>query len=151
MAKYTPFSDNAALTEFGKRIAGARLNNNWTQADLANKAGVSKSTVEHIEKGQSTQLLNMIKILRALGHLNQFISIVPELGPSPMELLAASRKQLSSKRKRASKPRTQGKTSATTPRNKTQGKARALYDPGEFSTTSIAAESKAKWVWDEDK
>lgn len=151
MAKYTPFSDNAVLNEFGKRIAGARLNNNWTQADLANKAGVSKSTVEHIEKGQSTQLLNMIKILRALGHLNQFISIVPELGPSPMELLAASRKQQASKRKRASKPRTQGKTSAPTPKSKAQGIASALYGPGEFSTTSIAAEPKATWVWDEDK
>lgn len=151
MATYTPFSDNAVLAEFGKRIAGTRLNNNWTQADLANKAGVSKSTVEHLEKGMSTQLTNMVKILRTFGLLDQFINIVPKPGPSPMELLAASRKQLSSKRKRASKPRTQGKTSATTPRNKTQGKASALYDPGEFSTTSIAAESKAKWVWDEDK
>lgn len=141
MAKYTPFSDNAALTEFGKRIAGARLNNNWTQADLANKAGVSKSTVEHIEKGQSTQLLNMIKILRALGHLNQFISIVPELGPSPMELLAASRKQQASKRKRASKPRTQGKTSVPIHnRNSSRN-----------FTASTAAEPKATWVWDEDK
>lgn len=150
MAKYTPFSDNAVLNEFGKRIAGARLNNNWTQADLANKASVSKSTVEHIEKGQSTQLLNMIKILRALGHLNQFISIVPELGPSPMELLAASRKQQASKRKRASKPRTQGKTSAPTPKSKAQGIASALYGPGGFSA-GIAAEPKATWIWDEDK
>lgn len=137
MAKYTPFSDNAVLTEFGKRIAGTRLNNNWTQAELANKAGVSKSTVEHIEKGQSTQLLNMVKILRALGFLNQFISIVPELGPSPMELLMQSKNLQKNKRKRASKPK-----------NKAQ--ANDFDDPGGFSA-GIAAEPKAPWIWDEDK
>lgn len=137
MAKYTPFSDNAVLTEFGKRIAGTRLNNNWTQAELANKAGVSKSTVEHIEKGQSTQLLNMVKILRALGFLNQFISIVPELGPSPMELLMQSKNLQKNKRKRASKPKTKAQTND-------------FDDPGGFSA-GIAAESKAPWIWDEDK
>ncbi|MCQ2100078.1 DNA-binding transcriptional regulator, XRE-family HTH domain [Fibrobacter sp. UWH9] len=140
MVKYTPFSDEAVLVEFGKRIAGYRLNNNWTQAELANRAGVSKSTVEHIEKGQSTQLLNMVKILRALGLLNQFISIVPELGPSPMELLMQSKNQQKNKRKRASKPR-----------NNTQRQASSFDSPNDFSETSIAAESKSKWVWDEDK
>ncbi len=138
MAKYTPFSDNAVLTEFGKRIAGTRLNNNWTQAELANKAGVSKSTVEHIEKGQSTQLLNMIKILRALGFLNQFIGVIPELGPSPMELLMQSKNLQKNKRKRASKPRD---ASSTQPAAATE----APYQTG------FAAEPKAPWIWDEDK
>ncbi len=137
MAKYTPFSDNAVLTEFGKRIAGARLNNNWTQAELANKAGVSKSTVEHIEKGQSTQLLNMIKILRALGFLNQFIGVIPELGPSPMELLMQSKNLQKNKRKRASK-------------SKTKAQVNDFDVPGEFPA-GIAAEPKAPWIWDEDK
>ena len=137
MAKYTPFSDNAVLTEFGKRIAGARLNNNWTQAELANKAGVSKSTLEHIEKGQSTQLLNMVKILRALGFLSQFIGIVPELGPSPMELLMQSKNLQKNKRKRASK-------------SKTKAQANDFEVPGEFPA-GIAAEPKAPWIWDEDK
>lgn len=138
MAKYTPFSDNAALTEFGKRIAGSRLNNNWTQAELANEAGVSKSTVEHIEKGQSTQLLNMVKILRALGFLNQFISIIPELGPSPMELLMQSKNLQKNKRKRASKPRGANNTQPA-------AATEAHHQAG------IAAEPKVPWIWDEDK
>ena len=103
MVQYNPFSDKAVLTGFGKRIASFRLNNNWTQADLANKAGVSKSTVEHLEKGQSTQLLNLVKILRALDLLQQFVNLVPEQGPSPMELLMQSRNLQKIKRKRASK------------------------------------------------
>lgn len=135
MVAYTPFSDNAVLVEFGKRIANARLNNNWTQAELANKAGVSKSTLEHIEKGQSTQLLNMVKILRAIGLLEQFINIVPEQAPSPMELLAESRKQQANKRKRASKPRINS----------------IALNPKENSAHKFAAENKAEWVWDEDK
>ncbi len=141
MATYTPFSDNAVLVEFGKRIASSRLNCNWTQADLANKAGVSKSTVEHIEKGQSTQLLNMVKILRALGLLNQFLGAFPEQGPSPMELLAASRKQQASKRKRASKPRATNKAETVTYPAASSG----------TPTANIAAEPKAAWVWGEDK
>lgn len=141
MATYTPFSDNAVLVEFGKQIASSRLNCNWTQADLANKAGVSKSTVEHIEKGQSTQLLNMVKILRALGLLNQFLGAFPEQGPSPMELLAASRKQQASKRKRASKPRATNKAETVTYPAASSG----------TPTANIAAEPKAAWVWGEDK
>ncbi|WP_407442811.1 helix-turn-helix domain-containing protein [Fibrobacter sp.] len=141
MATYTPFSDKAVLVEFGKRIASSRLNCNWTQADLANKAGVSKSTVEHIEKGQSTQLLNMVKILRALGLLNQFLGAFPEQGPSPMELLAASRKQAASKRKRASKPRATNKAETVTYPAASSG----------TPTANIAAEPKAAWVWGEDK
>lgn len=137
MVTYTPFSDDAVLIEFGKRIANFRLNSNWTQADLAYKAGVSKSTVEHIEKGQSTQLLNLIKILRACGLLSEFIGIVPEQGPSPMELLEASRQKQASKRRRASRPKNAQKTSSAT--------------ESEFSTSNIAAEPKSTWIWDEDK
>ncbi len=133
---YTPFSDEAVLVEFGKRITNFRLNNNWTQADLAAKAGVSKSTVEHIEKGQSTQLLNAVKILRACELLQQFLSIFPEQGPSPMELLAMSRNKQTNKRKRASKPRNTG--------FKNEAGSKPPY-------ASIAAEPKAKWVWEEDK
>lgn len=133
---YTPFSDNAILVEFGKRITNFRLKNNWTQAELADKAGVSKSTVEHIEKGQSTQLLNAVKILRACELLQQFLSIFPEQSPSPMELLAMSRKQQANKRKRASKPRN--------PDFANEAGSRQPY-------ANIAAEPKAKWVWEEDK
>lgn len=139
MVKYTVFSEEAVLAEFGKRIANYRLNNNWTQAELANKAGVSKSTVEHIEKGQSTQLLNMAKILHALGFLDQFLNIIPELGPSPMELLMQSKNQQKNKRKRASKQKKQN-----------QGQANDFDAPG-LTATSIAAEPKAALVWDEDK
>lgn len=139
MVKYTVFSEEAALVEFGKRIASHRLNSNWTQAELANKAGVSKSTVEHIEKGQSTQLLNMAKILHALGFLNQFLNIIPELGPTPMELLMQSKNQQKNKRKRASKPKKQN-----------QGPTNDFDGPG-LSATNIAAEPNAPWIWDEDK
>lgn len=139
MASYTVFSEEALLAEFGKRIAGYRLNNNWTQADLAHKAGVSKSTVEHIEKGQSVQISNLLKILGAFDLQNQFLEIIPRQTPSPMELLRQSQMQQANQRKRASKPR--GK----------QGQASQYNDLNEFTATSIAAEPKVPWVWEEDK
>lgn len=146
MVQYNPFTDEAVLTEFGKRVASFRLNNNWTQADLANKAGVSKSTVEHLEKGQSTQLLNLVKILRALDLLQQFVNLVPEQGPSPMELLMQSRNLQKIKRKRASKAR--GDSSGTLQNAKNAATSSAT---NATATANIAAESKAGWVWDEDK
>ncbi len=139
MISHTAFSEEALLAEFGKRIAGYRLNNNWTQADLAQKAGVSKSTVEHIEKGQSVQISNLLKILGAFDLQNQFLEIIPRQTPSPMELLRLSQMQQASQRKRASKPR--GKQEQTTPYNV----------QNEFTATSIAAEPKVPWVWEEDK
>ena len=80
-------TDEAALALFGKRLASFRIRNDWTQADLAQKAGVGKGTVERIERGQSVQILNLVKVLRACGYLDAFLTMFPDDSPSPMQLL----------------------------------------------------------------
>ena len=80
-------TDEALLTELGERLAQFRLNQNITQAELAERAGVSKRTVERIEAGASTQLANLVRLLRALGLLENFKLLAPEPTPSPMEQL----------------------------------------------------------------
>lgn len=140
MLKHVPFSDEAVLAEFGKRIENLRLSNNWTQAELANKAGVGKSTIEHIEKGRSTQFLNMLKVLRAFGLVNQFVNIIPKPSPSPMELLAQSRNEQIRKPKRASKRKKQAQLYQREP-----------FNSSEFTPANVLAEPKSKWIWDEDK
>jgi len=86
-------SDEALLVELGTRLERARLDIDMTQARLAEEAGVSKSTVERLEKGHSVQLSNLIRILRVLGLLKNLDDLVPPVGPRPVELLEMQGKQ----------------------------------------------------------
>lgn len=86
-------SDGAVLEEIGARLERARLDVDMTQARLAEEAGVSKSTVERLEKGRSVQFSNLIRVLRALGLLKNLSELVPPVGPRPVELLDMQGKQ----------------------------------------------------------
>lgn len=86
-------TDEALLEELGRRLTRLRLNQNITQADLAQKAGISKRTVERIEAGASSQLSNWIRIIRALGLVENFELLVPEPRPTPLEYLKLQGKE----------------------------------------------------------
>ena len=101
MMNYTQLSDEAALAELGERLARHRIDRGLTQAQLAEQAGVSKSTVERIEAGASTQLANLVRVLRVLELLGNIDRLVPAHAASPMELLKHGGKQ----RKRAAATR----------------------------------------------
>ncbi len=93
-------SDNATLKELGHRIAQYRLNRNLTQEALAMEAGVSKRTLHRVEHGDSTNITNMIRILRALNLLENLEGLIPEPAISPIQQV----KMRGKKRKRASSP-----------------------------------------------
>ena len=88
-----PLTDEALLAELGERLTRSRLNRNITQAQLAREAGVSKRTVERIEAGASTQVSNLVRVIRALGLLENFERLVPEPSLSPMEQLKLQSKE----------------------------------------------------------
>jgi transcriptional regulator with XRE-family HTH domain len=82
-------TDVAVLEEFGSRLAAARLKRNLTQVTLAREAGVSRNTVERLERGVSVDLKLLVRVLRALSLLDSFLSGIPPDEPSPMALLKA--------------------------------------------------------------
>ena len=92
-------TDPAVLAEIGQRLAQHRLERNLTQAELAKEAGVSKRTLIRLEGGESTQLTNLIRILRALDLLANLDAFIPPPVPSPIEQLRSEGKR----RKRASR------------------------------------------------
>jgi putative transcriptional regulator len=94
-------SDDVVLAEVGQRLTQARLAHNWSQKELANEAGVSKSTIERLEAGQSVKSSSLIRLLRALDLLDSLDSLVPEALPSPVERLQLQGRR----RRRASAPR----------------------------------------------
>jgi len=93
-----PISNERVLQEIGMRIARHRLNMNQTQAALAREAGVSLPTIQRIEKGHSTQLTNLLRVLRALKLDRNWEVLIPEPAVSPMQTL----KMQGKKRLRAS-------------------------------------------------
>lgn len=95
--------DAIVLGELGHRLATERLRRNWTQAELAEEAGVSRSTVRRLEAGESTQMTNLIRILRALRLLPNLEALVPTAVTGPIERLEKNdrpRRRASSKRRR---------------------------------------------------
>lgn len=78
-------SDAAVLELLGERISRYRLNKNLTQAQLAKDAGVSLSTLNRMESGSSSQINNLVRVLRALNLLENIGLLVPEPATSPIQ------------------------------------------------------------------
>ena len=76
-------SDSAVLKEMGNRIAQYRLNQDKTQAALAQEAGVSNRTMTRVENGNSIQASSLIRILRALKLVDNLDGLIPEPVASP--------------------------------------------------------------------
>ena len=91
-------TDDAVLAELGARIAGRRVELQLTQAAVAEQAGIAKRTLERMEAGQTSQLATLVRVLRVLDAASGLDSLIPEPGPSPMDLL----KQKGKVRRRAS-------------------------------------------------
>ena len=93
--------DEIFLRELGERLARVRLERNLTQAGLAEQAGVSKRTLERMEAGGVTQLVNLVRVCRVLDLLERFETLIPEPVASPVAQLKLRGKE----RKRASSTR----------------------------------------------
>lgn len=151
MATYSAQTDKSALALLGRRMAAFRIRSNWTQAQLAEQAGVSKGTVEHIERGDSVQVLNLIKVLRVCGMLETFLAIFPDDSPSPMQILRMGEVKA---RKRVRNPRN---TDATNANANSVAERPAKYAVGgavsstKGKTSAAKTKRKTPWVWGEDK
>lgn len=169
MATYSAQTDKSALALLGRRMAAFRIRSNWTQAQLAEQAGVSKGTVEHIERGDSVQVLNLIKVLRVCGMLEAFLAIFPDDSPSPMQILRMGEVKA---RKRVRNPHSANNprgtnnslgTSAMRSTGATNANANSVaensadYVAGDVvsstkgKTSAAKTKRKTPWVWGEDK
>ena len=74
------------LHEIGSRLRAYRLQQNVTQAELAEVAGVGHATLKRAESGENVRLETMVRILRALGRLEALDSFLPPPLVSPIQL-----------------------------------------------------------------
>lgn len=94
-------TDLAVLEELGRRLRRRRLDRNLSQRDVAEQAGLDRTTVVALELHGRASLMTLVQVLRVLGALDELESFLPALGPSPLELARRAGKA----RRRASRPR----------------------------------------------
>jgi transcriptional regulator with XRE-family HTH domain len=101
-------TDAAILQELGARLQRRRIDADLTQAQLAEEAGISKRTLERIEAGRSTDLVMLLRALRALKLVEGLESVVSDRPQSPIVVL----KHKGRERKRVRRARSSGGTPA---------------------------------------
>lgn len=98
---WSELSDTAVLEQIGRFVQQSRLKQNKSQQQIADAAGVNRSTLSQIENGKGGTLISLIQILRVLGQMSFVKVFQVEDRPSPMYLATLEMK----KRKRARTPK----------------------------------------------
>lgn len=94
--------DTAICKKIAANIKRVRLKQNMSQLELADKSGVSVSSIKRMEAGELKNFESIIRVLRTLGMLDIFIPLVEEEQLSPNEYYELANKISKRKRKRAS-------------------------------------------------
>lgn len=76
-------SDRYYIEQIGTFVRSSRLLQNKTQQQLADEAGINRTTLVQLEKGKSVNLLSLVQVLRALKKLHVFreMEVKPQLSP----------------------------------------------------------------------
>lgn len=91
-------SDKALAEHIGRFVKAKRIALNKTQEMLSHAAGISRSTLSLLEKGEAVTLSTLLQVLRVLDELYVLDAFTLQHTLSPMELAKLEMK----KRKRAS-------------------------------------------------
>lgn len=91
-------SDRALSERIGAFVRYHRLEQNRTQSEVAEKAGISRSTLSLLEHGEPVTVPTLIQVLRVLERLEVLSAFDVQPQRSPLELAKLERQQ----RKRAS-------------------------------------------------
>jgi transcriptional regulator with XRE-family HTH domain len=84
-------TNDAVLAELGLRLEQSRLQQDLTQAEMAERAGIGEATLRRLEAGQSVQVTTLLKLLRAMGLLGALDEVVPETVDLPISELRRER------------------------------------------------------------
>ena len=91
--------------EIGEAVRQLRISSGLGQIELADRANLSRSSIQALEQGRGTRLRTMLAVLRALDRSDAFESIMPEVGPTPLQVLADTQREARRTQQRVSTPR----------------------------------------------
>jgi transcriptional regulator with XRE-family HTH domain len=78
-------------TVLGERLRRLRLSRNMDQRTTAEKAGISEKALRNLETGRGSTVETLLRVLKALDHLDGLESLAPEISVDPMALLRRSK------------------------------------------------------------
>jgi len=85
---YEARSDQQILESLAQRLRNERLRHNLTQGEVADRSGLALKTVQNLEIGKNTSLESLLRYLRVLQLTQELDRLVPDLGPSPVQMAA---------------------------------------------------------------
>ena len=85
-------SDLAILGMIGEFIKRKRMALNKTQDELATEAGMSRSTLSLLERGEKVNLITLIQVLRVLDELQLLEAFEVRQQISPIEYIKLQKK-----------------------------------------------------------
>ena len=103
--EWREMSDKSLMESIGKFIQSHRLNQNKSQDQIASSAGISRSTLSLLERGEKVRIDSLIQVLRVLDLLYVMDVFKVQDQISPIEYAKLKKK----KRKQAS-PKKDSKT-----------------------------------------
>lgn len=86
-------SDKALLEQIGQFVQSHRLNQNKSQDQLAEAAGMSRSTLSLLERGEKVRIDSLIQVLRVLDllYIMDIFKVKEQI--SPLEYAKLQKKQ----------------------------------------------------------
>lgn len=93
MRLYGTENNQTILMELGRRIQETRIAASLTQKELAERAGISLSTLVRLESGESVRFEYVLNTLRALNLLSNIDLLVQEQEMRPSDLLDHGKKR----------------------------------------------------------
>lgn len=89
---YNQISDLAILQKLGDFVKHHRMAQNKSQEQLSSDAGISRSTLSLLERGEKVNLITLIQVLRVLNQLQWLESFEVKPIISPMTYIKLQKK-----------------------------------------------------------
>ncbi|MFC2187009.1 helix-turn-helix domain-containing protein [Peijinzhouia sedimentorum] len=83
---WTSMSDKALIAHIGEFVKYQRMEQNKTQDELATAAGISRSTLSLLERGETVTISTLIQVLRVLDQLQVMNAFAIRESISPLAL-----------------------------------------------------------------
>lgn len=98
-------SDDAIVANLGEFIKHHRLEQNKTQSQVAEQAGINRLTLIEFEKGKRISIITFIQLLRALNllHMLEQFKINPQLSPIQLAEMEQAKRKRATRTKKTSK------------------------------------------------
>jgi len=89
---YNQLSDMAIIQRIGDFVKHHRMDQNKSQDQLATAAGISRSTLSLLERGEKVNLITLIQVLRVLDQLQWLAEFEVKKTISPIQYLKLQKK-----------------------------------------------------------